>query len=208
MGGININHYLYWVQELLSPVWDLLLFFPFMYGFSREIQNGEFDLRLARPLNILFLSAFRWVDIEDLIATPNAILLVAYATWKLQPTNIFINIVGYIILLFSSLLFLFSILTIIQSLAFRAIQVNAVTDFYLSIVSVTKYPAKAIKNVSQIILCALIPLAIISSVPAEVLMGKWEPIWIIGSLSTSVLTFIISYWIFKSSLRSYSSASS
>jgi len=44
-----------------------LTFFPFMYGFSREIQKGEFDFKLAKPLNILFQSAFRWVDIEDLI---------------------------------------------------------------------------------------------------------------------------------------------
>ena len=185
-----------------------LTFFPFMYGFSREIQKGEFDFKLAKPLNILFQSAFRWVDIEDLIVTPNAVLLIIYSVWKLQPQHILLNILGYIILLTNSMLFLFSILTLIQSLAFRFIQINSVTDFYWSIVNITKYPAKAIKNISQVALYALAPIAIISSVPAEVLMGKWDTTWIIGSLVLSITTFLVSYQVFMTALRHYSSASS
>ena len=185
-----------------------LTFFPFMYGFSREIQKGEFDFKLAKPLNILFQSAFRWVDIEDLIVTPDAILLIIYSVLQLHPQNLLPNTIGYIVLLTSSMLFLFSILTLIQSLAFRFIQINSVTDFYWSIVNITKYPAKAIKNVSQIALYALVPLAIISSVPSEVLMGKWEPVWIIGSLTLAITSFIISRQVFMFSLRHYSSASS
>ena len=185
-----------------------LTFFPFMYGFSREIQKGVFDFKLAKPLNILFQSAFRWVDIEDLMVTPNAILLIIYSIWKLQPQNILLNTLGYVIMLISSMLFLFSILTLIQSLAFRFIQINSVTDFYWSLVNITKYPAKAIKNVSQVALYALVPLAIISSVPSEVLMGRWEPVWIIGSLVLATVSFIISYRVFMSALRHYSSASS
>jgi len=185
-----------------------LTFFSFMYGFSREIEKGEFDFKLAKPLNILFQSAFRWVDIEDLVVVPNALLLIIYAVWKLQPQNLLLNIFGYLVLLTSSMLFLFSILTLIQSLAFKFIKINSVTDFYWSIVNITKYPVKAIKNVSQIALYALVPLAIISSVPSEVLMGKWEPAWIIGSLSLAIISFIISRHVFMSSLRHYSSASS
>lgn len=185
-----------------------LTFFPFMYGFSRDIQKGEFDFKLAKPLNILFQSAFRWVDIEDLIVAPSAVLLIIYAVWELQPKYLVINSLGFIILLASSMLLLFAILVSIQSLAFRFIQINSVTDFYWSIVNITKYPAKAIKNVSQVALYSLAPIALISSVPAEVLMGRWEPVWIIGSLMISMVAFLISYRIFTSSLRHYSSASS
>ncbi|MEK7101359.1 MAG: ABC-2 family transporter protein [Patescibacteria group bacterium] len=185
-----------------------LTFFPFMYGFSREIQKGEFDFKLTKPLNILFQSAFRWVDIEDLMVTPNAILLIIYSVWKLQPQNILLNTLGYVLMLTSSMLFLFSILTLIQSLAFRFIHINSVTDFYWSLVNITKYPAKAIKNVSQVALYALVPLAIVSSVPSEVLMGRWEPVWIISSLALSAVSFMVSYQVFMSSLKHYSSASS
>ena len=185
-----------------------LTFFPFMYGFSREIQRGEFDFKLAKPLNILFQSAFRWVDTEDLAVTPTGLLLIWYSLANLKPENLPLNIIGFLLMVTSSMVILFSLLTIIQSLAFRHVQINSVTDFYWSIINITKYPAKAIKNVSQATLYSPVPIGIISSVPSEVLFGRWEPVWITGSLFSAFVLFIFSRWIFMSSLRHYSSASS
>lgn len=185
-----------------------LTFFPFMYGFSREIQKGDFDFKLAKPLNVLFQSAFRWVDVEDLAVAPSALILVGYSVYKLQPANLPLNILGYVILIISSMVLLFSLLSLIESLAFRFVQVNSVTDFYWSLVNVAKYPAKAIKNTSLIFTYSLIPIAVVSSVPAEVLFGRWDTPWIVGSLTLSGAAFLLGRWVFMLSLRHYSSASS
>lgn len=185
-----------------------LTFFPFMYDFSRKIISGELDGRIIKPVDLLFQSAFCWVDMEDAIVVPNSLLLIGYALYHLQPQNLGLNIGLFVILLFSSLLILFSILTLIQSLAFKYVKVQSATNFYWSIVNIGKYPAKAIKNISLLATISLIPLAIISSVPAEVLFGRFDWAWILGSLVSAVTLFVISRRVFYSSLRHYSSASS
>lgn len=185
-----------------------LTFFSFMYQFGREIQNGDFDLKLTKPIDIQYLSAFSYIDIEDFIVVPNSILLITYALWKLNPSHLFLNIIGFLVMLLSSLVILFSLLTLVQSLAFKLIKVDSISNFYWSIVNTAKYPAKAIRNVSIIASTLLIPVAIISSVPAEILFGRWEPTWIIGSICSAVALFILSRLVFMSSLRHYSSASS
>ncbi|MDO8515327.1 MAG: ABC-2 family transporter protein, partial [bacterium] len=48
-------------------------FFSFMYSFGRDIEMGDYDLKLLKPLDAHFLAAFSWVDAEDLAAIPNSI---------------------------------------------------------------------------------------------------------------------------------------
>jgi len=185
-----------------------LTFFSFMYQFGREIQNGDFDLKLTKPIDIHYLSAFSYVDVEDFIVVPNSILLIIYALWKLNPSHILLNITGFLVMLLSSLVILFSLLTLVQSLAFKLIRVDSISNFYWSIVNIAKYPAKAIRGISIAASVLLIPIAIISSIPAEVLFGRWEWTWIVGSIIAAVGLFFLSRRVFMSSLRHYSSASS
>lgn len=185
-----------------------LTFFPFMYSFGQDVQNGDLDLKLLKPLDVLFQSAFCWVDVEDIIVAPNAILLIVYSLWKLSPQNIIINLILFLILLLSSLIILFSVLTLIQSLTLKFIRVDYVAGFFWSLVNITKYPAKAITNIGRAGLILLVPVAVISSVPAEVLFGRYDWSWIIASLVFSLFLFWFSKKVFYSSLRHYSSASS
>lgn len=185
-----------------------LTFFPFMYGFSGRISKGLFDTTLTKPLNILFQSAIVWVDMEDLIVTPNSIIFIIYALAHLDIPNIWASLPVFLLLIICSLTILFSLMTVIQSLAFKAVKINSADNFYWSIVNTSKYPAKAIKNVSLIALIWLAPIAIISSVPAEVLMGRFDWPWIVASVLTALAAFLISTRIFHSAVRNYSSASS
>lgn len=195
------------IGSLISGIGSLT-FFPFMYEFWRKILKGEFDSTLVKPASPLFLSAFSWIDVEDIMVIPNAILLIVFALYKLSPVNLFLNIIVFSILLICSMVLLFSIMTLIQSLAFKHVRVNSAIDFYWSMVTVTRYPAKAMKNISVLVWIMVFPIALISSVPAEVLFGRYDWPWIISSIVLSFSLFIFSRWVFYQSLKSYSSASS
>lgn len=185
-----------------------LTFFPFMYNFGQDIAEGDLDMRLLKPLDVHFQSAFHWVDTEDFIVVPNSLLLITYALWKLHPSHLLINIVGFIPVFISGMVILFSVLTLIQSMAFKLIRVDSVANFYWSIVNITKYPAKAIKGLGLISSMLLVPIAVISSLPAEILFGRWDWTWIVGSIVSAIILFAFSRWVFMSALRHYSSASS
>lgn len=214
LGTSNINGWSQYQAMLVLGIATLitglgsLTFFPFMYNFGKDVQDGNLDMKLLKPLDVLFQSAFCWVDVEDLIVAPNAIIFIIYSLWKLSPSNLFVNFFTFIIILFSSLILLFSVLTLIQSLVLKLVKVDSVAVFFWSIVNITKYPAKAVKDIGKLGLILLVPVAIISSVPAEVLLGRYDWPWVMGSIISAIFLFFLSRWIFYRSLKSYSSASS
>ncbi len=185
-----------------------LTFFPFMYGFSGEVARGEFDYKLTKPIDPHFQSAFGYPDIEDMTVVPISLVLVFYAASKLEIQNFELNLVGFVVLLISSLAILFSILTFFESLAFKFVRVEMARELFWSITDLTKYPAKSIHNTSLIVSAFLLPPALISSVPAEVLFGRFDWPWILGSVFVAITSLIISRKIFQNALKHYSSASS
>lgn len=184
-----------------------LTFFSFMYDHPQEVRNGDFDFKLTRPLDVHFQAAFSSIDIDDLSVVPSGIILIIYSLTKLSGFT-FSGLVIFLILLVCSMLILFSILTLLESLAFKFIAIDSLMNFYWSMVNVTKDPIKAYKNFSVILTAFLLPVALISSVPAEVLFGKYEWNWIATSIISAVVLFIFSRWIFQRALHDYSSASS
>jgi ABC-2 type transport system permease protein len=195
------------VGTLISGLGSLT-FFPFMYDFGKKILRGEFDAILIKPVNTLFASAFCWVDVEDLITVPNSIILIIYALIRIDNNFSIFNLFIFIVLILSSLLILFSLLTLIQSLSFKHIRINSVQDFFWAMVDTNKYPVKAMKEISTFVWILVFPIALISSVPAEVLFGRYDWPWITSSFVFSLFLFWLSKKVFYSSLRHYSSASS
>lgn len=194
------------VCTLISGIGSMT-FFTFIYSFERELASGKFDFRLTKPADILFLSAINFVDIEDMIVIPNGLILIGYSLSKLSGNHL-INTPLFIVLMISSLFILFSVMTLMMSLTFKAIRMNSASQFYWSIFNINKYPTKAIAGVSKVFMCALAPIALISSVPAEVLFGRYDWPWIIASPIVAITLFFISRKIFYNALKDYSSASS
>ncbi|MBI4099841.1 ABC-2 family transporter protein [Candidatus Microgenomates bacterium] len=205
--GFNQTLLVLGTGELITGIGSLT-FFPFMYDFSRDIARGTFDFKLTKPIDPHFHVAFRYPDIEDMTTIPIAILLIWYAVSNMQIQNLGLNLVGFFILVTSSLIILFSLLTLFESLAFKYVRVEKARDLFWSIANLTRYPAKSIHNSSIIITVFLLPVALISSVPAEVLFGKLDWPWILGSISLAASSLIVSRSIFQKSLRFYTSASS
>lgn len=185
-----------------------LTFFSFMYGFSRDVANGDFDFKLTKPLDSHFLASFNWVDLEDVIVIPNSIVLIVYSLSNLVPINLILWLPLFLLLLLSSMVILFSILTLIESLAFKFIRVNAARDLFWALASTGRYPTKSMANVSRLAAIILAPMALISSVPAEVLMGRPEINWVLASILTAASLFVLCRLVFVRSLNHYSSASS
>lgn len=185
-----------------------LTFFPFMYNFGQDVAEGNLDMRLTKPLDVHFQSAIVWVDIEDLSIVPTSVILIVFALIKLKPAHLLLNLTMGSVLIVASLVILFSILTLIQSLALKHVRADSVANFYWSLVTIGKYPTKAIRTISIFASIMLIPIALISSVPAETLFGRFDWLWIAGSIVSAVVLFVVSRKIFIASLRNYSSASS
>lgn len=183
-------------------------YFCFMYGFSDMVRSGNLDFRLSKPIDIQFLVSLREADIEDFINIPSSIILLVIAISRLNISNLLLNILGFSILVISSHIILYSITLMIQSLAFKAVKVGFAEWLTWHIVQLGQYPIRIFKGLAQIIFMLVIPVGLITTIPAEVLMGIFDWKWIVTSLILAISLFIISRKVFLLGLRSYSGASS
>lgn len=210
----SINGWNYYQALIVLGVSSIIIglgsgtFFPFFWGFARQIRHGDFDMKLVKPVDIQFQSAFYWIDLEDVVQLPLGIILIIYCLQYLVFLPGLLNIFIFVVLIINTMVILFSLASLILSMAFKFVRVDASVHFFWSIVNVSHYPAKAIKTGSIIVTALLVPLALFTSVPAEVIFGRIEWQWITGSLALGILLFFISRWVFLRSVRNYTSASS
>lgn len=181
-----------------------LTFFSFMYRFSDDIRNGAYDFKLLKPMNPHFLAAIPYIDLEDIMTIPLSLIVIFYSF----PGFNILNLLMYLILIFAALTILFSIITLIESTAFKTINVNSATDGIWSLVNSAYYPMKATISFIPQSVIFLFPAILLSSIPAEVLFGRYEWNWILASVIMAGGLFIISRKVFQNALRDYSSASS
>lgn len=181
-----------------------MTFFCFMYTFGEDIVKGNFDFKMLKPMNIHFLAAMPYLDLEDITVVPLALIVLVYA---LQTVSLF-GVVLYLGLIICALILLFSLITIVESLAFKAVRIDDAYHFIWSIIGSSKYPIKPILNIFPLLGGFLFPMIMIASVPAEVLFGRYEWNWIAASVISAIILFIFSRWVFQKALLDYSSASS
>lgn len=183
-------------------------FFPFFWSFAQQIRNGDFDTKLIKPVDIQFQSAFSWLDLEDIVSFPLGLVIIGFALHHLGFVPSLINVFLFVVLVVNAMVLLFSLATLVLSMTFKFVRVDASAAFFWSIVNISRYPAKAINATSIFAQMFVVPLALLTSVPAEVIFGRIEWPWIIGALSSGVVLFIFSRWVFLRSVRNYTSASS
>jgi ABC-2 type transport system permease protein len=181
-----------------------MLFFCFMYFFSEEVAKGNFDFKMLKPIDTLFLAAVPYVDLEDITIIPLGLMVLAYSV----PNISLFGLLLFLVLVVSALLIIFSTITFVESFMFKAVKADSFSDFMWSIVHSSKYPIKPIINMFPILGGALFPMVMIATVPAEALFGRYEWNWIIATIMLGVAMFIISRRLFQRGILEYSSASS
>ncbi|MFC1780349.1 ABC transporter permease [Patescibacteria group bacterium] len=185
-----------------------LTFFPFMYDFSSKIHSGKLDMLISKPIDIQFLASFPYCDIEDVMFLLNALIIFVYAIPNIYTPNFLINLPGFFILIISSCIIIYSIITLFQTLAFKAIKIDSISTLIWNVVDIGKYPVKIFEGTIRIVFMLVIPAGLLITVPAEVLLGIYDWKWIVTSLVLAATLFTISRKVFLNGLKHYSSASS
>jgi ABC-2 type transport system permease protein len=172
------------------------------------LKKGNFDFLLTKPLNPLFYSSFRIIDLMDLTSSILVVYLWYYYFVHYAASFSFFQVVLYLILIICSLVFIFSLLVIIASTAFWTINATGLGRFFENLVRVGRFPTDIFRGVFSFLFLYVFPIGIIATVPSKALLGlsNWHyHIYVI--LFTGIL-FWISKKVWNYALKNYSSASS
>lgn len=205
-------------------------FMPNCANFSELIRTGNLDFALLKPIDTQFLVSFEKVNVAMLNQLLLAGALLVYSLYQLHcesPGRLQIGLpqVGlYLALLACGVAFFYSLMIALASTSIWFGRNQGLYDFWFYITAFARYPRSiygsmdggwTAGDVLQVAFTYVIPILVVVTVPARVLLGKTfnnEPglLWRLTLVSavTAVLGLLVSRWIFHWSLRQYRSASS
>ena len=190
-------------------------FMPNCANFSELIRTGNLDFALLKPIDTQFLISFEKMDLGPLSHLLLSGSLLGYSLSHLESPISPVQVVMYLGLIVVSITFFYSLMITLASTSIWFGRNQGLYDFWFYITIFARYPrsiytGSVTAEVLQFVFTYVIPIFLVVTVPAEVIVGKMlSPTPIAGiTFAAAVIGLVISRRIFLFSLRSYRSASS
>ena len=171
-----------------------------------HVQVGTLDFILLKPIRSQF-----WLSTHTLSpwGLPDLIfgsIIIGYAGKRLG-VGIDDYLLGVLPLLFS-LVILYSLWFMLGATSIWFVKVYNVTEVLRGLLDAGRYPIAAYPTAYRFFFTFVMPVAFLTTVPAQALLGRSEISWLIGAAILAVVLFLVSTWFWRFALRFYTSASS
>jgi ABC-2 type transport system permease protein len=186
---------------VISPSLDSLA------GLDGEIWRGTFDFVLLRPVNTQFLASLRQWRIFATFDLLLGLLVIGVASQQLAHALTLGQIVTFLLTLYTSILTVYAIFLAFSSMMFWS-PGFLFTWVFNGLFQMARYPVGVYPGVLRRLLTWVVPIGIITTVPAQALTGELTLPLLMASLIFGHTLFIGASWLFRAALKRYSSASS
>jgi ABC-2 type transport system permease protein len=176
-------------------------------GMDGEIWTGKFDFTLLRPLNIQFLVSLRKWRLFALFDLLLGLGVLGAAMAQPGFSLTAFQLGTFALALSSAVLILYAILLVFAGLVFWSPGV-LFTWVFDSLFQMARYPVGIYPGWLRFILTWIVPVGVITTLPAEALTGSLSTITLGGGLGLALLLAVGASVLFRVGLRRYASASS
>ncbi|HSM25798.1 MAG TPA: ABC-2 family transporter protein [Anaerolineaceae bacterium] len=174
---------------------------------GQEIWNGNFDFILVRPVNIQFLVTFRIWRFFSLFDLALGVGVLVYATSQSNDPIIWLNWLLFAIALLAATLIIYALLLGLSALAFWS-PGFLITWVFDALFQLARYPIGIYPPLVRILLTWIIPIGLITTIPAQALNGQIGVVMVLISSTIAGVLFIAASWLFRQGVNRYHSASS
>lgn len=210
--GVSINGWS-WEQALIvMGLFTLLegvaesLFTPNLNRIVQQVQMGTLDFVLLKPIDSQFWLSTRNVSLWGI---PNFLLgigLLGFAAVRLElsPGDIAMGLFPLAL----GLAMMYSLWFMLGATSIWFVKIYNVTEVLRAIIEAGKYPVAAYPAGFRFVFTFVVPVAFMTSVPAEIMLGKAAGAALLIAMALAVALFIASRLWWRFALRHYTSASS
>lgn len=182
--------------------------FPNTQELPEHVRKGTMDFILTKPLNSQFHAMFRRLRLDRMTSIVSGLALIGYALVQLRATPGLGQVALLLVAFVGVLLMLHSTMTLLASTAFWAVRTEGVTEMVYSIMEIARYPSSAFPEPLRAVITFVIPIAFISTVPAEIVLDRISPAAVVYGWGFALALFALSVVVWRRAVRQYGSASS
>jgi ABC-2 type transport system permease protein len=176
-------------------------------GLGGEIWSGQFDFTLLRPVDVQFLASFRHWRPLALIDLALGLGVLGTAVVKLETPLTLARTATFLIALGAGVTILYAILLAFTSLVFWS-PALLYTWIFDAVFQMARYPASLYPGWLRLALTWVVPVGVMTTVPAQALAGELSARMLIGSVALAAALLAGASALFRFGLRRYASASS
>lgn len=190
-------------------------FMPNCARFSELIRTGDLDFVLLKPIDTQFLVSLEKMELAMISQMMFALSLIVYSIWKsghhVTPTEFLM----FVLLVGTAVTFFYSLMIGLAAMSIFFGRNQGLLDFWFYVTIFARYPSSIYSGsptaeVFRFLFSYVIPILLVITVPARVLLGKTlTPGWLgFMALAAGAVSFLLARRLFDWSLRYYRSASS
>ncbi len=179
---------------------------PNLSRIVQQVQQGTLDFVLLKPLNSQFWLSTRTLSPWGLPDVIFGLGLIFWAGHRLQLQ--LYNYLASLFPLFCGLVCLYSLWFILGATSIWFVKIQNVTEVLRGLLEAGRYPMVAYPVAYRFFFTFVIPVAFLTTVPAQTLLGRGELVWLVGGAGLAVALLLFSSLFWRFALRFYTSASS
>jgi ABC-2 type transport system permease protein len=181
---------------------------PSLTAVVEHVRKGTLDFVLLKPADAQFLVSTASFEPWRLVDAAGALVIFAYAFHLLgrwpTPAELLLGVV----FLMLAVLILYSIWILVVSAAFWVVKVDNLSYLFGSIFDAARWPISVFKGALRIVFTFVFPLAVMTTYPAEALLGTLTARDALLALGGGIAFAAVSRRVWGRALALYTSASS
>lgn len=180
---------------------------PNMFRFMFEVNEGELDFALIRPVDSQLFISTRQIRFWNVVDIAVGTVVLGWALAGLQGDLAFFEIAVFAGSLVCGALILYSIWIAFTTTAFWLIDVDEMANLITGLYDAGRWPIRVYPLWLQGALTVVVPLGVAITVPAEALTGRltWQAMSSLILITAVALTASRAYW--RYGVKNYSGAS-
>jgi ABC-2 type transport system permease protein len=192
--------------------------FTFLEGFAsaflasnlnrivKHIQNGTLDFVLLKPISSQFWLSFHSFSLWGLPDLLFGLAIIIYAG-SLLGVGVGSYFLAAIPLLFG-LMIMYSLWFMLGATSIWFTKIYNITEVLKGLLAAGRFPIGAYPATYRFFFTFVVPVTFLTTVPAETLLGRVDPLWIVSGGGLAIGLLLLSSQVWRFALRFYTSASS
>lgn len=179
---------------------------PNLNRIVRHVQEGTLDFVLLKPISSQFWLSGHTISPWGLPDILFGAIVIFYAGNRLsiQPSAYLISLIPLVF----GLAILYSLWFMLGATSIWFVKIYNVTEVLRGLIEAGRYPMAAYPISYQFFFTFIVPVAFLTTIPAEALLGRTDFGWIIGAGILAIALLFVSRFFWRFALRFYTSASS
>lgn len=181
---------------------------PSLGAVIEQIRSGAFDYTLLRPADAQFLVSTARFAPWRLLDVLGGVGLLIYALAQVDARPSLAQVGAGVGLLLAGLVVMYSLWIMIVATAFWVVRMDNLIYLLSSVFDAARWPATVFRGTWRFVFTFVIPLAVMTTYPAQALLGTLTGAAALACLGTAAIVAIVARVVWRLALRSYTSASS